>query len=226
MLRVEGRRADVADEARAGVVRPVAALQREVTVGHVLGRIRGQGLLALGRRPLLLHLHVAEHGDEDDEDDEAHAAADDQAEPAGQDAGEAAALARGRLADDRVGRVEGAHLRAAAHRRVHHDQVGRALDHVVLGRGVPGVEVLGDGGAPAAQAEHADQVARVRGELGQPDRARLRVQQLAAHLETSLLLMLAFCLARLSHACVALVRIIFHRDTLAQGFCDFFTQHM
>lgn len=49
VLRVQRRGADVADEARARVVSPVAALQREMPVRHVRLRVRRQRLIPLLR---------------------------------------------------------------------------------------------------------------------------------------------------------------------------------
>lgn len=93
LLRAERWRTEVADKARTSVLRPIAALQREVSVRHVLGRIRRKRLIPLDRRALLLHLHVAENGDQHHEHDEAHAAAHDQAKSSRQDARDAASIA-------------------------------------------------------------------------------------------------------------------------------------
>lgn len=79
LLRAERRRPDVANETRTRVLRPVAALQGEMPIRHVLWRIRGQRLISLNRRALLLHLHVTQNGNQHHENDEAHAAAYDQA---------------------------------------------------------------------------------------------------------------------------------------------------
>jgi len=78
LLRAERRGPDVTDETRTGVLRSVAALQREMPVGHVLRWIRGQRLIPLDRCPLLLHFHVTQNGDQNHEDHEAHAATHDQ----------------------------------------------------------------------------------------------------------------------------------------------------
>jgi len=51
-----------------------AALYAEVSIRYVFGRYRL--LLSLDRLPLLLNLEVAQHGHQEEEDDEAHAAAD------------------------------------------------------------------------------------------------------------------------------------------------------
>lgn len=63
VLRVQRGGADVADETGTRVVRPVPALQREMPVGHVRLRVGRKRLVPLLGRPLLLHLHVTQHGD-------------------------------------------------------------------------------------------------------------------------------------------------------------------
>ena len=79
MLRVQRCGADIADEARTGIIGSVAALQREMPIRHVCLRVRGQRLIPLLRGPLFLHLHVAQHRDQHDKHHEPHATADYQA---------------------------------------------------------------------------------------------------------------------------------------------------
>lgn len=120
LLRAEGRGPDVTDETRTGVLRSVAALQREVPVGHVLRRIRGQRLISLDRRPLLLHFHVTQNGDQHHEDHEAHAATYDQAQPSRKDIRQAAPVAHRAIAHYRIGCIQSSDLGAPARRRIHH----------------------------------------------------------------------------------------------------------
>lgn len=105
LLRAEGRGPDITDETRTGVLRPVAALQREMSVGHIFRRIRGQRLIPLDRRPLLLHFHVAQNGNQHHEDHEAHAATHDQAQPSREDIRQTAPIAHRAVAHYRIGRV-------------------------------------------------------------------------------------------------------------------------
>lgn len=168
LLRAEGRAPDVTDETWTGVLRPVATLQREMSVGHVLRRIRGQWLISFDRRPLLFHFHVTQNGDQHHEDHEAHAATHNQAQPSREDIRQTAPVAHRAITHNRVRRVQSSDLGTPARRRIHHHGQRRSLDHVIV-RGVPlpGADVLRDRCAPAAQAKYTDQVARVRCQLRQ-----------------------------------------------------------
>jgi hypothetical protein len=100
----------------------LSALDRKMSVGDVLGR---DGLVPFNGGSLLFHLEIAQHRDEDDEDDEAHAAADDEAQASGQDRLDPHAVV-GEAAEAHVDAVRGAqsaHLGALARGGV--DQEGQ-----------------------------------------------------------------------------------------------------
>lgn len=92
----------------------LATLYAEVPVRYVLRRYRL--LLPLDCLPLLLHFEVTQDGHQQEEDDEAHAAADYQTQPPRQEAADTANVAHGRAvaADYRVRRVQRLHLSATA----------------------------------------------------------------------------------------------------------------
>lgn len=170
LLRAERSGPDITDETRTSVLRPVAALQREVPVGHVLRRIRGQRLIPLNRRALLLHFHVAKDGDQHHEHDEAHAATHDQTEPSREDTRNTTSVAHRAVAHYRIGRVQSSDLRAPTGGRIHHHGQRGPFDHVVVRRiPLPGTDIFRDWRTPAAQSEYADEVTRVRRQLGQSD---------------------------------------------------------
>lgn len=127
LLRAQRSRAHVAtDEARTGVLAPLAVRQREVPIGHVVGRmgVRGERLLPFGGRSLLLRLHVAEYRQQKDEHHEGHAEADQQTEPAAEDIGKCAPVAHAAVGYHRGWRFQGPDLGALAHCSVYHEGIG------------------------------------------------------------------------------------------------------
>jgi len=168
-----------------GGVAGLPALYAKVPVRYVLRRYRL--LLPLHRLPLLLHLEIAEHGDEQQEDDEAHAAADYQAEPSRQEAADAADVAHRRAvaADYRVRRVQRLHLRATTGRRVRHLRARRGREYLDLRE----VQLLHrtvlrrSRRHPITETEHADQVARTRRQLRQFHRARAGLEYFGTYLD-------------------------------------------
>lgn len=109
-----------------------ATLYAEVSIRYVLRRY--WLLLPLDRLPLFLHFEVAQDGHQEEEDDEAHTAADYQAQPPRQEAADAANVAHGRAvaADYRVRRVQRLHLGATARRGVRHLRAWRGREYFDL----------------------------------------------------------------------------------------------
>lgn len=168
-----------------GGVAGLAALYAEVPVRYVLGRYRL--LLPFHRLPLFLDLQVAEHGHQQQKDDEAHAAADYQAEPARQEAADTADVAHRRsvAADYRVRRVQRFHLGAAAGGRVRHLRARRGRENLDLREiQLLRVRIVIDARRhPVTEAEHADQVAGVRRQLRQFHRARAGLEYFGTYLK-------------------------------------------
>jgi len=150
-----------------GRVPGFAALDAEMPVRYILRRYRL--LLPLHRLSLLLDFEIAEHRHQQQEDDEAHAAADYQAQPPRQEAADAADVAHGGTvtADYRVRRVQRFHLRAAAGRRVRHLRARHGRQYLDL-REIQLLHrrrLLQPRRHPVTDTEHADQVAGIRRQL-------------------------------------------------------------
>ncbi|KAJ8891141.1 hypothetical protein PR048_010655 [Dryococelus australis] len=161
-------------ESNPGVAAHFPALDGEVSVGDVLWR---RWLVALHRLAPLLQLHVGEHGDEQDEDDEAHAAAHDEPQAACEH-GAHAGPGAGRVARGHPWGVERPHLGAARRRRV--CQLEGRLGGVASRRRRP----------PAAEAAHAHQVPRARQQTSYLRGPRTSLHHLAAHLHNDIHVML------------------------------------
>lgn len=167
-----------------GGVAGLTTLYAEVPVRYVLRRYRL--LLPLDRLPLFLHLEVAQDGHQEEEDDEAHAAADYQPQPPRQEAADAADVAHGRAvaADYRVRRVQRLHLGATAGRGVRHLRARRGRDYFDLRE----IELLHRAllhprHHPITETEYTDQVAGVRRQFRQFHRARVRLEYFGTYLE-------------------------------------------
>lgn len=161
-----------------------AALYAEVSVGYVLRRYRL--LLPLDCLPLLLHLEVAQDGHQQEEDDEAHAAADYQAQPPRKEAADTANIAHGRAiaTDYRVRRVQRLHLGATAGRGVRHLRARCGREYLDLRE----IElfhrpILYPRRHPVTETEYTDQVAGVRRQFRQFHRARVRLEYFGTYLE-------------------------------------------
>lgn len=161
-----------------------AALYAEVPIRYVFGRYRL--LLPLDRLPLLLDLQIAQHGHQQEEDDEAHAAADYQTEPPRQETADATYVAHSRAvaANYRVRRVQRLHLGTTAGRGVLHLRARRRREYLDLREiQLLDLAVLRSRRHPITETEHADQVTSVRRQLRQFHRARAGLEYFGTYLE-------------------------------------------